>query len=101
LKSFNPAYVRSEAHGVRANIPRRPSHKLHDHRELYALRFIGNRFPLRPPRCLDALAHFGKFRFGNIHMKRANRGFVRTIENETEGWIVPSFQMRLSRGFRL
>src|ERR1700719_3516443 len=45
-------------------------------RQPNALRFVGNRLSVRPARCLDALAHFGKLRFGNAHMKRANRGFV-------------------------
>jgi hypothetical protein len=44
-----------------------------DRRELYSLRCVRNRFPLRPLCRVDAPAQFGKFRFRNIHMKRTNR----------------------------
>jgi hypothetical protein len=33
---------------------------------------IRDRFPVGPPRCLDALVHFGEFGFWNIYMKRAD-----------------------------
>ena len=42
-------------------------------RERHALRFIRDRFPVRPPCRVDAPAQFGKFRFRNIHLKRTNR----------------------------
>src|SRR2546426_11301955 len=47
-----------------------------DRRELYALGLISDRFPVRPPRCVDASAQFGQLRFRNVHAKRTNRGLV-------------------------
>jgi len=44
--------------------------------ELHTLRFIPNRFPLRPLCRLYAPAQFGKFRFRNIHTKLTNSGLV-------------------------
>src|SRR5882724_783274 len=41
-------------------------------RELHALRCIRDRFPIRPHRRLDAPAQFGKFRFRNVYVKRAD-----------------------------
>src|SRR5215469_3569258 len=45
-------------------------------RELDALRCVRDGFALRPPRCLYALAQFGKFRFRKTHSKRTNSGLV-------------------------
>jgi hypothetical protein len=41
-------------------------------RELYALRCVRDRFPLRPLCRVNAPAQFGEFRLWNIHMKRTN-----------------------------
>ncbi len=43
-----------------------------DRRELYSLGCILNRFSFRPLCRVYASAQFGKFRFGNIHLKRTN-----------------------------
>src|ERR1700730_10349671 len=43
-----------------------------DHRELYSLGCICNRFSFRPLCRVDAPAQFGEFGFRNIHMKRTN-----------------------------
>jgi hypothetical protein len=40
--------------------------------ELRALRFIRNRFPVRPPRRLYALTQFGQFHIGHIDAKWAD-----------------------------
>ena len=48
-------------------------------RELHALRCIRDRFPFGPIRRLDAPAQFGKFRFRNIHMKRADGGLITAL----------------------
>ena len=42
-------------------------------RELDALRFIRDRFPVRPPRCVYALAQFSQFRIRHIDAERADR----------------------------
>ena len=41
-------------------------------RELHALRVIRDRFPLGPPRRVDAPAQFGEIRFRKIHLKRTD-----------------------------
>ena len=45
-------------------------------REWYALRFIRDRFPIRPPCRVNAPAQFDKFRFWNIHVERTNIGLL-------------------------
>jgi hypothetical protein len=50
-----------------------PRQRLNDG-ELHALLWLG--FLLRPPRCVDTPAQFGKFSFRNIHMKRTNCGLI-------------------------
>jgi hypothetical protein len=45
-------------------------------RELHALRFIRDRFPVRPLCRVYAPAQVGKFRFRNIHTKRTNNGLI-------------------------
>ena len=47
-------------------------------RQRHALRFIRDRFPIRPPCRVDAPAQFGEFCFWNIHMKRTNIGVIST-----------------------
>jgi hypothetical protein len=47
-----------------------------NYRKRQALRFIRDRFPIRPPCRVDAPAQFGKFRFWNIHLKRTNSSLV-------------------------
>src|SRR4051794_33417004 len=42
-------------------------------RQPYALRSIVHRFPVRPPRGVDAPAQIGKLGFRNTHVKRPDR----------------------------
>ncbi len=52
---------------------RRPiAGKFLDCRQWHALRFIRDRFPIWPPRRVDAPAQFGKFCLWNMHLKRTN-----------------------------
>ncbi len=41
-------------------------------RQRHTLRFIRDRFPIRPPCRLDAPAQFAKFGLRNVHLKRTN-----------------------------
>ena len=45
-------------------------------RELHALRFIRDRFPVRPLRCAYAPAKIDKLHFRDVHSERANAGIA-------------------------
>jgi hypothetical protein len=58
-----------------------------DGRELHALRLIGDRFPFRPLRRVDAPAQFGQFGFRNIDTEGTNGRVVtaRLLWNVSHG----------------
>jgi hypothetical protein len=49
------------------------AHEVLQHRERYALRVVGDRFLLRPPRCRQTLLKVDEISLGNIDAERTDR----------------------------